>query len=66
MSFLGETDVSVTDEDIKNQENKMVGTVPMGRLGKLSEVAKVVVFLCSDSASYVSGEVIMIDGGKTA
>lgn len=44
----------------------MIGTVPMGRLGKLSEVAEVVVFLCSDSASYVSGEVIMIDGGKTA
>ena len=37
---------------------------PLGRLGKLSEVADLVVYLCSDEASYVSGTTVSIDGGK--
>ena len=44
----------------------MITSVPLRRKGKLSEVAEVVVFLCSDSASYISGEIIAIDGGKRA
>jgi len=35
----------------------------LGRNGKPEEVANVVVFLASDQASYVSGDVINIDGG---
>ena len=38
---------------------------PMGRSGKLSEVANVVAFLCSDRASYVHGVTINVAGGKT-
>ncbi|MFA6492600.1 MAG: beta-ketoacyl-ACP reductase [Patescibacteria group bacterium] len=37
--------------------------IPMGRHGKPEEVAEVVKFLCSDAASYITGEVIKIDGG---
>ena len=44
----------------------MVGGVPLRRTGKVSEVAEVVVFLCSEAASYVTGEIITIDGGKRA
>ena len=36
----------------------------MKRLGKLSEVASVVTFLCSDASSYVTGTTILIDGGR--
>lgn len=37
--------------------------IPMARIGKPSEVARVVRFLCSEDASYVTGEVISVDGG---
>ncbi len=37
--------------------------IPMARLGKAEEVAKVVGFLCSDDASYITGQVIFVNGG---
>jgi len=37
--------------------------IPMARLGKPEEVAKVIRFLCSDDASYVTGQVLGINGG---
>ncbi|MDD3520555.1 MAG: SDR family NAD(P)-dependent oxidoreductase [Actinomycetota bacterium] len=37
--------------------------LPMGRFGKPDEVAKVILFLCSDLASYVHGAMIPVDGG---
>jgi NAD(P)-dependent dehydrogenase (short-subunit alcohol dehydrogenase family) len=41
-------------------------TVPMGRMGQAAEVAQAVVFLCSDAASYITGQPLVIDGGLTA
>jgi NAD(P)-dependent dehydrogenase (short-subunit alcohol dehydrogenase family) len=37
--------------------------VPMGRIGQVEEVAQSVVFLCSDAASYITGQRLLIDGG---
>ncbi|MDK9708506.1 MAG: 3-oxoacyl-ACP reductase FabG [Desulforhopalus sp.] len=37
--------------------------IPMARIGKPEEVAKVVGFLCSDAASYVTGQILSVNGG---
>lgn len=44
-------------------EEAMVKTVPLGRLGRAAEVAGVIAFLLSEDASYVTGQLINIDGG---
>jgi 3-oxoacyl-[acyl-carrier protein] reductase len=43
--------------------DKIKEIIPMARIGKPEEVAKVVRFLCSDDASYITGQVISVDGG---
>ena len=41
----------------------MLGQTPLGRLGEPADVAGAVRFLCSDEASFVTGEVLLVDGG---
>ena len=43
--------------------DKIKEIIPMARIGKPEEVAKVVRFLCSDDASYITGQVISVNGG---
>ncbi|WP_242028571.1 SDR family oxidoreductase [Pseudanabaena sp. FACHB-2040] len=38
----------------------------MGRIGQATKIAQAVVFLCSDAASYITGQPFAIDGGYTA
>lgn len=40
--------------------------IPMGRIAQAEEVAQAVVYLCSDAASYITGQPLTIDGGYTA
>jgi 3-oxoacyl-[acyl-carrier protein] reductase len=42
---------------------KMIEQIPLGRLGEPDEVAGVIAFLCSDLASYVTGQTIHVNGG---
>lgn len=51
------------DPELKDQ---LVSLHPMGRLGKPEEIAKAVVFLASDDASFVTGADLLADGGYTA
>ena len=41
-------------------------TIGLGRLGKVDDIAKAAVFLCSDDAAYITGEVLAVDGGMLA
>ncbi len=56
-----ETDMTeVLSDEIKENYKKQI---PMGRFGKPEEVANVILFLVSDLASYITGEVIHVNGG---
>jgi len=44
---------------------KEMARLPMGRIGEPQEVASMVAFLCMPAASYMTGQVICIDGGHT-
>ena len=51
----------LTSEDAKN---RILSRTPMKRLGEPEEIADVVAFLLSDASSYVTGEIVVVDGGR--
>ena len=52
--------VEELSEELKGQ---VLARIPMGRLGTPEDIAGIAAFLCSDEASYITGQVIGIDGG---
>jgi 3-oxoacyl-[acyl-carrier protein] reductase len=54
----------IETEMIQNIPKEVIKQIiPMGRVGLPEEIAKVVRFLCSDEASYITGQVISVNGG---
>lgn len=45
--------------------DEMIDVTPMGRLAEIDEAADTVIFAASDHASYITGQVIAVDGGRT-
>ncbi|MGL1902897.1 MAG: 3-oxoacyl-ACP reductase FabG [Fibrobacterales bacterium] len=53
----------VSKEVISDAGKKKIEGIPIGRVGSVDEVAKVVTFLCSEDASYITGQTINVNGG---
>jgi NAD(P)-dependent dehydrogenase (short-subunit alcohol dehydrogenase family) len=64
----GPTDTGMLDRFTGTPENKaaLVSGVPLGRVGQPADIAHMIVFLASDAASFVTGQIVSVDGGKTA
>ncbi|MCH7517294.1 MAG: 3-oxoacyl-[acyl-carrier-protein] reductase [Bacteroidetes bacterium] len=55
----------MTEKLSDEQRENLVKTIPLGRMGCPEDIAKVVGFLCSNYADYITGQVITVDGGMT-
>jgi 3-oxoacyl-[acyl-carrier protein] reductase len=59
----GFIDTDMTSELSDDIMKKAIDAIPLGRQGKAEEVAKAVAFLASDDAGYITGQVLVVDGG---
>jgi NAD(P)-dependent dehydrogenase (short-subunit alcohol dehydrogenase family) len=56
----------MTEAILERAESMVAGSTPMGRIGQQGELAPSVLFLASEGGSYITGQVIPIDGGRSA
>jgi NAD(P)-dependent dehydrogenase (short-subunit alcohol dehydrogenase family) len=60
--YAGISDPLLLEQAIKQKS----AYLPMGRFGKPEEIAKAVLFLASDDSSFMTGHLLLVDGGNTA
>lgn len=59
-----ETDMTAPRREDPAARDSMLLEIPMGRFGSADEVSAAAVFLCSDAASFITGAVLVVDGGQ--
>ena len=59
----GVIDTPMVARNLRTKRDEVVNATPLKRLGRPSEVASVIGFLCSDAASFVTGEALLVTGG---
>jgi NAD(P)-dependent dehydrogenase (short-subunit alcohol dehydrogenase family) len=64
----GPTETGMLNRFTGTAEKKaaLVKTVPLGRVGEPADIARAAVFLASEKASFITGQILTVDGGKTA
>lgn len=56
----------IAEEVAAGRLQKVIDTIPLGRVGQPEDVAELIAFLCSEKASYITAQTINIDGGLSA
>jgi 3-oxoacyl-[acyl-carrier protein] reductase len=59
----GFIDTDMTRDLPDAQRERLLEEIPLGRLGAGEDIANAVLFLCSDQANYITGQVLVVDGG---
>lgn len=62
----GTIDIERNRKTDPNYPDDWIPFIPIGRVGKVEEIAKPVIFLASDEASYITGQIFWVDGGETS
>ena len=64
----GPTETGMLDRFTGTPENKaaLASRVPLGRVAAPEEIARAIVFVASQAASFMTGQIVTVDGGKTA
>ena len=62
----GFIETEMTEELPPDIRERMLGAIPLGHFGRAEDVAETVLFLASDQAAYITGQVIGVDGGMGA
>jgi NAD(P)-dependent dehydrogenase (short-subunit alcohol dehydrogenase family) len=63
---MGEEDMRKISEDADDAYRKVTRFAPLRRAGEPEEIASAICYLASGDASYITGSIMMVDGGSTA